>query len=324
MTQGFTDYTFEIDDKGMPFWVVSLYDKKVGFGGSDVTGVITVDAMSGDIKEYSIEDAPIWLDRIQPKNFVQRQLDDWGEFVNGWWNPSNEEKLTTTNGMSLVYDQNDRSYWYTGLTSVGSDQGTVGFLLVDTRTKETTWYKQIGATEQAAMSSAEGKVQEKGYQASFPVTYNINGAPTYVMPLKDRAGLIKMVSMVSVQDYSIVAVGADLSEAVRAYKNELNSSGNEISPSNNSTKFQINSTISRLSTNVKSGNTFYYMTLKGYPQKVFIITSAISDEIPITQAGDSVLVTYDDGKTKTVDIVDFDNLEISAQKTDGAEIKKME
>ncbi|MFT5916869.1 MAG: hypothetical protein ACI81T_003379 [Bacteroidia bacterium] len=324
MTQGFTDYTFEIDDKGMPFWVVSLYDKKVGFGGSDVIGVLTVDAMSGDIKEYSIEEAPIWLDRIQPKKFVQRQLDDWGEFVHGWWNPSNEEKLTTTNGMSLVYDQNDRSYWYTGLTSVGSDQGTVGFLLVDTRTKETTWYKQIGATEQAAMSSAEGKVQEKGYQASFPVTYNINGAPTYVMPLKDRAGLIKMVSMVSVQDYSIVAVGADLNEAVRAYKNELNSSGNEISPTNNSTKFKINSTINRLSTDVKSGNTFYYMTLSGYPHKVFIITSAISDEIPITQAGDSVLVTYDDGKTKTVDIVDFDNLEISAQKTDGAEIKKME
>ena len=48
------------------------------------------------------------------------------------------------------------------------------------------------------MTTAEGKVQEKNYQATFPVMYNILGKPTYVMSLKDKAGLVKMVSFVSV------------------------------------------------------------------------------------------------------------------------------
>jgi hypothetical protein len=44
---------------------------------------------------------------------------------------------------------------------------------VDTRTKETTFYKQGGATEFAAQSSAQ-ESQEKGYKASLPIPYNIN------------------------------------------------------------------------------------------------------------------------------------------------------
>ena len=85
-------------------------------------------------------------------------------------------------------------------------------MLVDTRTKEAKLYKQPGATETAAMTSAEGKVQEKNYQATFPVMYNILGKPTYVMSLKDKAGLVKMVSFVSVEDYSVLGLGENKEE----------------------------------------------------------------------------------------------------------------
>ncbi|MDC1105233.1 hypothetical protein OAT16_00910 [Prolixibacteraceae bacterium] len=71
---------------------------------------------------------------------------------------SNQGKLQTTDGISLVYGNDGKSYWYSGLTSVGADEGTVGFVMVNTRTKETVWYRQVGATEQAAMQSAMGKV----------------------------------------------------------------------------------------------------------------------------------------------------------------------
>ena len=73
------------------------------------------------------------------------------------------------------------------------DESTIGFMLVDTRTKEAKLYKQPGATETAAMTSAEGKVQEKLSNCSH--VYNILGKPTYVMSLKDKAGLVKMVSL---------------------------------------------------------------------------------------------------------------------------------
>ncbi len=195
-TRGLTDFTFEIDDSGKPFWCVTLYNKKIGFGGDDATGILTVDAQTGDMKEYSIANTPLWVDRIQPIAFIENQLNDWGEYVKGYWNFSNQDKLQITEGLTLVYGDNQKSYWYTGLSSVGKDESTVGFLLVDTRTKETTFYKQSGATEYAAQRSAQGKVQEKGYVASLPIPYLINNIPTYVMTLKDNGGLVKMFAMV--------------------------------------------------------------------------------------------------------------------------------
>jgi hypothetical protein len=140
-SKGLTDITFEIDDKGNPFWVVTTYNKEIGFSGDDATGVVVVDVQSGEMKSYSIDTAPAWIDRIQPINFVEKQLNDWGEFVHGYWNFSNSDKLQITEGLTLVYGKNNRSYWYTGLTSVGKDESAVGFVLVDTRTKETTFCK---------------------------------------------------------------------------------------------------------------------------------------------------------------------------------------
>lgn len=315
MTQGYTDFTFEIDDNGKPFWVVTLYEKKVGFSGRDAKGIVVVDAHTGEIEEYSIDKAPKWVDRIQPAEFIEKQLNDWGEYVKGYWNFANENKLMITSGLSLVYGENDQSYWYTGLTSVGSDEGTVGFVLVDTRTKETTWYKQVGATEQAAQYSAMGKVQEKGYNASFPITYNINGIPTYVMSLKDQAGLIKMVAMVSVEDYTIVGIGNDLKDALREYKNAYNSAGNTIAPTSSVKTFKVETAVKRISRDIRNGNTFYYLILENYENKIFIGSSSISNELPLTEVQDTVLVKYDDGAGELVDITSFDNLGIATQKT---------
>ena len=312
MTQGFTDFTFELDDRGKPYWVITLYAKKVGFSGANATGVITVDPKSGEIKEYGIGEAPKWIDRIQPAGFVVDQLNAWGEYVNGYWNPSNQDKLKTTEGVTIVFGQDGQAYWYTGLTSVGKDEGTVGFALVNTRTKETIWYKQVGATEEAAQLSAMGKVQEKGYGASFPVTYNINGVPTYIMSLKDQAGLIKMLAMVSVEDYTIVGVGNTLREALRSYKNSLNSVGGSIDVSSESDLQAIRDIISRINADNRDGNTFYYFTTESQPG-VFVGTSLLSTDLVLTQAGDSVVFRVEDTDLKVIDIVDFDNLNIQEE-----------
>ncbi|WP_338759267.1 hypothetical protein WAF17_11405 [Bernardetia sp. ABR2-2B] len=314
LTKGLADFTFEIDDEGNPFWVITQYKKTIGFLGKDAVGVVVVNAQNGEIQNYSVADAPLWIDRIQPEDFIETQLDDWGEFVHGYFNFSNKDKLTTTPGMSLVYGEDNRSYWYTGLTSVGADEGTVGFVLVDTRTKEAKWYRQTGATEYAAQRSAEGKVQEKGYDSSFPITYNINGVPTYVMSLKDNSGLIKMMALVSVQDYTIVGAADNLQEALREYKSSLNSVGNSIRPTSESKLNEIKGRVLRVAEDVNGGTTFYYLLLKNEPRKLFVASSSVSQELPITQAGDSVTVYYDEAMQSVVDIMSFDNLEIGLEK----------
>jgi hypothetical protein len=306
-TVGLTDFSFEIDDLGVPYWVVTKYKKQVGFSGNDATGVVVVNAQNGDIKEYGILNTPAWVDRIQPISFIKDQLNDWGEYVKGYWNFSNENKLQITEDLTLVYGKDNKSYWYTGITSVGKDESAVGFVLVDTRTKQTTFYKQSGATEIAAQSSAQGKVQEKGFVASLPIPYNINNIPTYVMTLKDNGGLVKMYAMVSISDYTIVGTGNTMREALTAYKTAFNSSGNKINVDSKSAKKIVESTIVRIQNDVKNGNSFYYFTVIDFPN-IFVGSSQISNQLPLTAVGDKVKISFDLDTEEIIDVSQFENL----------------
>ena len=303
---GLTDYSFEIDDAGTPYWVVTKYKKTIGFAGEEAQGVVIVNAQTGEINDYSIANTPKWVDRIQPGEFIETQLNNWGDYVKGYWNFSNESKLKITESVSMVYGEDNNAYWYTGLTSVGADESTVGFVLVNTRTKKTIWYKQSGATESAAQNSAKGKVQEKGFAASMPIPYNINNIPTYVMTLKDNGGLVKMYAMVAIEDYTIVGVGNSLREALMAYKNAFNQSGNKISTKSKTEKNIIKSVITRINGDVKNGNTYYYFTLRNFP-KIFIGSTQVSNDFPLTNLGDSVYVTFDNDNQDVIDISSFKN-----------------
>jgi len=306
---GLTDYSFEIDDAGTPYWVVTKFKKTIGFAGEEAQGVVIVNAQTGEINDYSIANTPKWVDRIQPGEFIETQLNNWGEYVKGYWNFSNENKLKITEPVSLVYGDDNNAYWYTGLTSVGSDESTVGFVLVNTRTKKAVWYKQSGATEYAAQNSAKGKVQEKGFSASSPIPYNINNIPTYVMTLKDNGGLVKMYAMVAIEDYTIVGVGNNLREALMAYKNAYNQTGNKISTKSKTEKNIIKSVITRINGDVKNGNTYYYFTLKNFP-KIFIGSTQISNDFPVSNSGDSVYVSFDNDNQEVIDISSFKNMSI--------------
>ena len=66
---------------------------------------------------------------------------------------------------------------------------------------ETKFYEVEGATEDSAMSSAEGQVQNLKYKATFPLLLNISSEPTYFIALKDDdAGLVKKYAMVNVPE----------------------------------------------------------------------------------------------------------------------------
>ena len=310
-TVGLTDFSFEIDDTGKPFWVITKYVKKIGFSGKEATGVIVVDAQSGVINEYSIAETPKWVDRIQPLDLIEDQLNDWGEYVHGYWNFANQDKLQITEGLTLVYGENNKSYWYTGLTSVGKDESAVGFVLVDTRNKETTFYKQSGATEYAAQSSAQGKVQEKGYKASLPIPYNINNIPTYVMTLKDAGGLAKMFAMVAISDYTIVGVGNTMRETLTSFKNVYNMADNKINPNSVSNKKSLKSIVTRIQNDVKNGNSFYYFKVKDYPN-IFVGSSQISYQLPMTMVGDSIKISFDIDLEEVIDVSSFENINLKA------------
>ncbi|MDU2065361.1 MAG: hypothetical protein E6713_11030 [Sporomusaceae bacterium] len=304
---GMTDFSFEIDDNYHPYWVVTLYKNKVGFSGPDAVGVAVVDAESGEISSYSLENAPQWIDRVQPGNLIYKQIADWGEYINGFWNALFTKAGTLKpagDTVHLIYGEDGSVYWYTGITSSGKDQSTVGFVLVNSRTKEAKWYKVAGATEEGAKKSAEGQVQEKGYRSANPILYNIYGVPTYIASLKDKEGLLKAVSFVSVENYNLVGVGPDVETGLRNYRQMLASQGNQFIPGSENHDIWLNGKVLRVNSVVKGGESYTYFMIEGDP-RVFAGTAQISPRLPLLQAGDTVKVGFLDNQESMIMIREF-------------------
>ena len=114
----------------------------------------------------------------------------------------------TDGNLGYNYIAKDDDVWvYTGVTSATADNSIIGFVLVNQRTQESHFYSVSGATEDSAMQSAEGQVQNLRYTSTFPLLINVSNQPTYFMALKDGAGLVKKFAMIDIQRYQNVAVG---------------------------------------------------------------------------------------------------------------------
>ncbi|MBY6917163.1 cell shape-determining protein [Clostridium botulinum] len=308
MKAGHTDYTFELDDSGKPYWVVTRYDNAIGISETKAIGALIIDAQSGESEVYDIDNLPGWVDRIQPTTYIKRYIDKWGELVHGILNFSDKDKLKTTSGMNVIYN-NDTCYYYTGITSVGSDESLVGFTLTNTRNGETKLYKTAGATESASMKSAEGKVQQYGYTATFPYLINIQNEPTYFMTLKDSSGLVKQYAMVNVKNYNTVGVGDTLQSTLNKYLEGLTNTN--ISLEGGNKEETILGEVERIGVVVKEGTSIYDIKLKGI-ENIFSISTEMSREVALTSVGDSVSVKYINvGNSKYVITNYFENISLS-------------
>ncbi len=290
----FDNPIFEVDEDGHPFWVVPRIDYTIGlYGGEDILGVVLCDAVTGDTTYYPLSEVPQWIDRAINSNLVMEQFDYYGTLKHGFWNSifGQRDSLQTTSGYNYIA-MNDDIFLYTGVTSVGTDQSNVGFLLVNQRTKAAKYYSAPGADETSAMSSAEGQVQNLRYNATFPLLLNIGNQPTYFMALKDDAQLVKMYAMVNVGQYQLVATGTTVLECEEAYIRLLGDHG--LTDENIPGIETISAKITDIRTAVLEGNSVYYLALEGY-QTMFIVPVANYNEVVTYNVGDTVELQYAPG-----------------------------
>ena len=307
---------FEIDENGRPFWLCPVLDKTIGlFGGTDVKGIVIVDAITGECNEYSLETikndkAFQWIDGIYSNDLLIEQYNYYGKYAGGFINSiiGQEGVRVATEGSNFLA-LNDDVYMYTGVTSVSNDQAIIGFVLVNMRTKEANFYEISGAKEYSAMSSAEGQVQNYKWTATFPILLNISGQPTYFMSLKDDASLVKHYAMVNVQNYQVVATGKTIAECTENYanllaqsnvninvdidkiKDETDKNGQNTDEKPSVSTVTVKGVVSDIRTAVMGGESYYFIKLeKG---KTYYKVSASSNEaVVILNIGDSVSFTY--------------------------------
>ena len=300
----FGEKSFEIDDDGRPYWIYPVIDYTVGlFGGETVSRVVLCDASSGECQDLAIDEVPQWVDRAYPAELLIQQYNWSGSLSGGWinsWLGQSGVKQTTpgTDGqLGYNYIAKDDDVWvYSGVTSATADNSIIGFVLINQRTAESKFFAVAGATEESAMSSAEGQVQNLKYEATFPLLINVDNQPTYFMALKDNAGLVKKYAMIDIQRYQNVAVGDTLEETEKSYKKLLRANGVAVDDGSSSTKSDSSATgtISLISPVVLDGNSHYYVMLNG-DDTLYDCPIATVTDIVRYKEGDSVTLNFTSG-----------------------------
>lgn len=312
----FADATFEVNDDGDPFWICARLDKTIGlFGGTDVIGIVLVDAVSGECIEYSMDqlkDDPNlqWIDRVYDSDLIVQQYNYYGKYQKGFWNSllGQKDVIKTTDGYNYIA-KNDDVWMYTGVTSVTSDQSIIGFVLVNQRTKEADFYNVTGGTEYSAQQAAEGRVMDLGYTATFPLLLNIGGEPTYFLSLKDpKNQIVQQYALINVANYNnnkMGVTGTDLSKCLASYIESLKEKGitvdinpdDVVTPGTNedktpdTSKLTASGTIADIRTAVMGGESYYYIKLDSN-EAYFAIAASKDEGVVILNRGDSVTVTY--------------------------------
>lgn len=302
-TKIFGTRAFELDENGVPYYIISCMKPQVGlFGASDVEEVIIFNPADGTSTICPVEETPRWVDIAYDGYLAEQKYDWYGTLSGGFWNSvigNKGCKRATDDFGYLMYD--DDVWYYTGVTSVNEDASNIGFIVSNARTGAYKYYSVVGAEEYSAMGAAQGEVQEKGYKASFPALVNIAGQPTYLMVLKDESGLVKLYALVNVEKYSVVATGETQSKAMDAYRERLYQEGilTREEPQEPETA-QATVTITAVRDIVSGGNTRLYFSADD--GQVYRLDDP-TDAAILLAAGDRVTFTYRESGTSGVRLV---------------------
>ena len=300
----FDDFSFEIDEDGHPWWICPVQTRTIGlFGGTTISRVVLCDATTGECQDLAVEDCPEWVDCVYPADLLVQQYNWYGTYNNGWLNSflGQENVMQTTPGtdgqLGYNYIAKDDDVWvYSGVTSATADESIIGIVLINQRTQESHFYSVPGATEASAMASAEGQVQDLGYEATFPLLINVNNQPTYFMALKDGSGVAKQFAMIDIQRYQNVATGATVAECQKNYEALLATNGVTSGSANSDDLLTASGTIRSIAQAVIEGNSHFYVTLEGV-NGIFDFALPGLIEIVGYRVGDSIEFTYVESST---------------------------
>lgn len=304
---------FEIDEEGNPYWITAVKTATIGIWGGKVENTfIITDAKNGNSNMYKAGDLPDWVDHAYDLSYLMGKADDYYALANGYWNSwfsktgvyDTTYEYATEAGFegynSIVVD--GEVLFFTGLTPANSAESNIGFILLNPKTGKITQYDCSGAEESSAQTAAEGLVQNLGYTATFPIVVNLAGEETYLICLKDKAGLIQRYALCNIENYSIVVESETLEAAISEYQAKLGVTENVVENTAESlTKTIVVEEV--FQANIE-GTTYFYYVSNG---KIFKASITICEKQVIVRSGDKVKITY----VEKDDICDIQMLEIS-------------
>lgn len=319
-----TDYTFEENDSGHVYWVITVCDLTISWWGDVVEGVILYDPETGEdefIKKSDIDKDVkyTWIDRIMPADLVTSYIKYWGTLKTGWWNSFwTHINLIEGETPTMNYSRDGRCIFVTPITSTNKDDHAMtGLMYTDARTGEFLYYTTSGgATEQAIIDAVNSTVTFRKWHASNQIVFeNIYGKLSALVPILGENANFQGLAIVETENKR-VAVGLTPGEALVEYQKVLMNSGGQISTENGNDIKEFTGKILRLGWDMsQNSGKQYYIYFPNF-QHSFIVSSKLESELALTKEGDLVTIRYIKSNDMTLPTMFFKNLTLSLQSSE--------
>ena len=285
------DNGIQIDGSGRPYNIFAKIENQIGWSGDKVVGSLVVDMQTGEIKEYALNNTPDFIDVVQPEDLTWSLVYKRYDLIHAFIDLSDKDRLRPSDDLQVVYGQKECCY-YSGLTSVGRDASTSGFILVNAKTGVGTFYKMSGIDENRAASAIqahEWTAKYPSYEVGKAVMYNVGGLQTYYAPIVSGRKIVGH-GFCYLKNVNVVGAGKTKEEAYAAYMRAYHMSMQQVSlPSDGNDVAGEVLTIKK----IRQEGSRYNFLFEEYEGKTFYAFSEIVPEVRwIDEIGTKVKVDF--------------------------------
>lgn len=303
------DPTLELDDQGHPYWTMSIDTPHLGWTFYAPSAVLVIDANTGVIKEYKLNNVPSWVDRVYSPHMAASIASWYGKYLTGWKGVggSMANRYKVSGDPVLVYTGDGHPDWRMLLTSYNKDAAVSKIVIMDAHTGAMRVYTPaepmgVETPVAEAFDSASGQgatlVKANKYQAVDLTLHVIYGHLTWMATYEPEGTSPSFVGLGFVDAYHATAnnvvFGDSKSAALQNYLTQLAAEGtaNGNAPEQGSKVQTVNGTISAISWDISNGQKFWYLALTGDDQHVYVGTvSSLGPALVLAKQGDPVTIT---------------------------------
>ncbi|MCD8503013.1 MAG: hypothetical protein LRY71_16855 [Bacillaceae bacterium] len=295
------DISFEPDEEGVPYYVVTVGSYLKHRTGRVVEGVVVFDPQTGDMEYFDADTAPDFVTQIYPDTIAFEYNSYFGKYKKGWinsWFQKEGVHIPTTyegDKMTPAFDAEGNLLWTTDHTRSGQNANSmVGYSTMNTRTGEMIYYLGSNGvmTAASAIDVVERTFHRDNWKGVSPLLLEAYGEPTFVVPTIDKSNNSRGVSIVNPRSGQMVH-DMNLRTAFDKYKNLLASISLEggFVPSDFADLEKVEGVIRRVSSVNNGDRDVFYILLEGV-EEVYSVSPSQYPMIVVSEIGDEVSLSF--------------------------------
>jgi hypothetical protein len=303
------DATLEINDQGLPFYTVTLLSPHLGWTFMAPAGVLVINAHTGQISRYGLNDVPDWVDRVYSQQMALNIANWYGKYSQAGFQgigSSNANRFQVSGDPVMVYTGSGHPVWRMLLSSYNNDNSVSKIIELNAATGAMQIYAPqrpmgIEAPVYQAFDNGSGTgaslIKANHYQAVDLTLHVLYGHLTWMVTYEPEGSNPSFVGIGFVDAYQATAnnvvFGSSKSAALQNYLTQLagESTANGNAPEQGGQYQTVTGTVAAIGWDITGGQKYWYITLKSDPAHVYVGTvAAVGPALVLAQPGDQVTI----------------------------------